>query len=233
MRWGRRQGGEEKEEDHSAFTGPSFTSRLCKRRESLKRLKRTVVRIFYGKCPWSGMWEGENIRGAQLSSEKSQFHISRVWKAKDMCVSHLPGEDLTEMKWDGWSWKGCRLHRLLEGGQPTLRINCQKAGPDGSVVSGQMEEVSMGSTVRGERPQHWEVSQNSNKSIRLWSRHAPRTLKSESFIQENIYWVPGTILDPWDRVAMKHIKILAVMQVTLQKQGTDNKQVKSTLCQMW
>lgn len=53
-------------------------------------------------------------------------------------------------------------------GDPSMGINCQKPGAVGRLVSGQKEELSLGSMGRGERPsplEHWEVFQNISKSL--------------------------------------------------------------------
>lgn len=73
---------------------------------------------------------------------------------------------------------------------PSMRMSCQEPGVD---ESGQVEELlSLESSVRGERLEDWDDSQNINKVAgKLWTCHTQTALIPESFIQKHIYGVPA------------------------------------------
>lgn len=86
--------------------------------------------------------------------------ISRVWRAKDTWVSYLLGEALHKKERSWGFWKGGSCHTdSCRVGDPSLGMNCRKAGAEES-YNGQGRGGISGVKGENERPQHWEVSQN-------------------------------------------------------------------------
>lgn len=117
--------GERGRRDFSAFSDSSLTSRLCKKRRSLKRSKRTVVRIFFEKCcPWTRVLEGR-ISVAPGSSLKS---LSSAFPEFERHRIHFPiRQARTSEKGNGLCGLGMvsacvDSYRVVD---PSMGINCQ------------------------------------------------------------------------------------------------------------